>query len=49
LEAEVDVYLAVLAHQRDGQGRRLVVHNGHAQRREVITAAGAVGAEAADQ
>ena len=42
LEAEVDAYLAELASERDGRGRRLVVRNGHAQAREVMTAAGAV-------
>jgi putative transposase len=42
LEAEVDAYLAELAGERDERGRRLVVRNGHAQPREVMTAAGAV-------
>ena len=42
LEAEVDTYLAELAGERDERGRRLVVRNGHAQSREVMTAAGAV-------
>jgi putative transposase len=42
LEAEVDGYLAALADQRDEAGRRLVVRNGHARRRQVVTAAGAV-------
>jgi transposase-like protein len=42
LEAEVDAYLAELAHERDESGRRLVVRNGYAQPREVMTAAGAV-------
>jgi putative transposase len=42
LEAEVDSYLAELAAERDERGRRLVVRNGHAQPREVMTAAGAV-------
>ena len=46
LEAEVDDYLAAHAAERDEQGRRLVVHNGHARRREVLTAAGAVAARA---
>ena len=40
LEAEVDAYLAELADERDERGRRLVVRNGHAQPRQVITAAG---------
>src|SRR6266702_3689863 len=42
LEAEVDAYLAAYAAERDEQGRRLVVRNGHARQREVTTAAGAV-------
>ena len=42
LEAEVDAYLAELADQRDERGRRLVVRNGHAEPRRVMTAAGAV-------
>jgi hypothetical protein len=46
LEAEVDDYLAAHAAERDEQGRRLVVRNGHARRREVLTAAGAVAARA---
>src|SRR5947207_13750449 len=46
LEAEVDAYLAELAGERDDRGRRLVVRNGHAQAREVMTAAGAVEVQA---
>ena len=42
LEAEVDAYLAELADQRDERGRRLVIRNGHAEPRQVTTAAGAV-------
>ena len=42
LAAEVDSYIAELADQRDEQGRRLVVRNGHARPRTVTTAAGAV-------
>ncbi|CAI7978764.1 transposase [Frankia sp. Hr75.2] len=42
LEAEVDAYIAELADERDDRGRRLVVRNGHAQPRQVMTAAGAV-------
>jgi transposase-like protein len=42
LEAEVEGYLAGFAGERDGIGRRLVVRNGHAQPRQVTTAAGAV-------
>jgi hypothetical protein len=44
--AEVDDYLAAHAAERDEQGRRLVVRNGHPRRREVMTAAGAVAARA---
>jgi putative transposase len=46
LEAEVDAYLAAAAAERDEYGRRLVVRNGHARRREVLTAAGAVAVRA---
>jgi transposase-like protein len=42
LEAEVDAYLAELAGERDERGRRLVVRNGHAQPREVMTGAGPI-------
>jgi putative transposase len=42
LEAEVDDYLAASAAERDQGGRRLVVRNGHAREREVLTAAGAI-------
>jgi transposase-like protein len=46
LEAEIDDYLAAHAAERDEQGRRLVVRNGHARRRQVTTAAGAVAVRA---
>jgi putative transposase len=46
LEAEVDDYLAAYATERDERGRRLVVRNGHAREREVLTAAGAVAVRA---
>jgi putative transposase len=46
MEAEVDDYLAVHADERDERGRRLVVGNGHARQREVLTAAGAVRVQA---
>ena len=46
LEAEVDDYLAAYAAERDERGRRLVVRNGHARQREVLTAAGAVAVRA---
>jgi transposase-like protein len=42
LEAEVNSYIAELADQRDGDGRRLVVRNGYHQPRKVTTVAGAV-------
>ncbi|WP_326732811.1 IS256 family transposase [Streptomyces phaeochromogenes] len=42
LEAEVDVYIAELADEKDERGRRLVVRNGHHQPRSVTTAAGTV-------
>jgi transposase-like protein len=42
LEAEVDDYLTAHAAERDEGGRRLVVRNGHARQREVLTAAGAI-------
>jgi transposase-like protein len=42
LEAEVDAYLAAFADERDSDGRRLVVRNGHARPRPVTTAAGAI-------
>ena len=42
LEAEVDAYLAANAAERDEDGRRLVVRNGHARQRQVLTAAGGV-------
>ncbi|WP_406378967.1 IS256 family transposase [Streptomyces sp. NBC_01618] len=42
LEAEVNSYIAELADQRDGDGRRLVVRNGYHQPRKVTTVAEAV-------
>jgi putative transposase len=42
LEAEVDAYLAAHVAERDEHGRRMVVRNGHARQREILTAAGAV-------
>ncbi|MCX2971202.1 MULTISPECIES: IS256 family transposase [Streptomyces] len=42
LEAEVDAYIAELAHEKDERGRRLVVRNGRHQPRKVTTVAGAV-------
>jgi putative transposase len=46
LEAEAAEYIAALAGERDAQGRRLVVRNGHARPRQVTTVAGAVGVAA---
>ena len=42
LEAEVDAYVSAFAGEVDDAGRRLVVRNGHAQAREIVTGAGAV-------
>src|SRR3954468_18613601 len=42
LRAEVAAYVDAHADQVDGDGHRLVVRNGHAEPREVTTAAGAV-------
>ena len=42
LEAEVAAYIATYAGEVDEQGRRLVVRNGHAVARRVLTASGAV-------
>jgi transposase-like protein len=46
LEAEVNAYIAELAHERDSNGHRLVVRNGYHQPREVTTSAGAVEVKA---
>src|SRR5436305_2532909 len=42
LEAEVAAYIAAHVEQLDEHGRRLVVRNGHAGARQVLTSAGAV-------
>jgi putative transposase len=42
LEEEIAAYVAAHAAERDQDGRRLVVRNGYARPREVMTAAGAV-------
>jgi transposase-like protein len=42
LEAEVAAYIAAHVGELDEQGRRLVVRNGHARSRQVLTSAGAV-------
>jgi putative transposase len=40
LEAEVDAYVSSLSDERDEQGHRLVVRNGHAEPRALVTGAG---------
>ena len=42
IEAEVAEYIAAHAHERDGDGHRLVVRNGHASERELQTGLGAI-------
>jgi putative transposase len=42
LEAEVDAYVSGLVDEVDEAGKRLVVRNGHAQPRHIVTGAGAV-------
>ena len=42
IEAEVADYIAAHAHERDADGHRLVVRNGHAVEREVQTGLGAI-------
>ena len=46
LEAEADAYTARLADEVDGEGRRLVVRNGHARPRTVATGAGPLEVQA---
>jgi len=46
LQAEVEDYIARFAGERDEAGRRLVVRNGSAQPRQVLTSAGAVQVQA---
>jgi hypothetical protein len=46
LQAEVAAYIAAHASEVDEQGRRLVVRNGYAEPRQVLTAAGAVEVKA---
>ena len=46
LQAEVAAYVAAHAGELDEQGRRLVVRNGHAEPRQVLTSAGAVAVRA---
>jgi len=42
LEAEVEAYISSLTHEVDEHGHRLVVRNGHAEARSLLTGAGAV-------
>jgi putative transposase len=42
LEAEVDAYVSLLAAERDEEGMRLVVRNGHAVSRSLVTGAGPI-------
>ena len=42
LEAEVDAYVSGLVDEVDENGRRLVVRNGHAESRHIVTGAGPV-------
>ena len=42
LEAEVDAYVTALVDEVDENGKRLVVRNGHAEPRHIVTGAGAV-------
>ena len=42
IEAEADGYVAAFADERDDDGRRLVVRNGHAEPRTIVTAAGGI-------
>src|SRR5258708_32607776 len=46
LQAEVDAYIAQFTGERDEDGRRLVVRNGSAEPRTVLTSAGAGGGTA---
>ena len=46
LEAEVDAYAYAFADERDENGRRLVIRNGHAEPRTLTTAAGGIEIEA---
>jgi putative transposase len=42
LEAEVDCYISSLIHEVDEHGHRLVVRNGHAEPRSLVTGAGPI-------
>ena len=45
IDAEVETYVAEHAHERDGEGHRLVVRNGSAPRRELQTGLGAISVQ----
>ncbi len=42
LEAEVDAYISASSDEVDDQGHRLVVRNGHAVARTLVTGAGPI-------
>ncbi len=42
LEAEIDAYITAYAEARDERGHRLVVRNGHAPARQLVTGVGQV-------
>ena len=46
LEAEIDAYVSSLIHEVDEHGRRLVVRNGHAEPRSLVTGAGPLEVQA---
>jgi putative transposase len=46
LEAEVDAYVTALSDERDENGHRLVVRNGHAVARSLVTGAGPIEVKA---
>jgi putative transposase len=46
LQAEVEAYIEQFAGERDSGGRRLVVRNGTAEPRTVLTSAGAIDVQA---
>jgi transposase-like protein len=46
IEAEADGYVDAFVDERDENGRRLVVRNGHAEPRTIVTAAGGIEIEA---
>jgi transposase-like protein len=46
LEAEVDAYVSAFIDEVDGAGKRLVVRNGHAEGRSIVTGAGPIEIQA---